>query len=398
MRSNAVKKKKRLNGEGAFYQCNTTGYYQYSWTVGRKPDGTRIRKTISSKTKSALEKRIKELKLKDRASGNENMLLSDLLDDWLDNKIEGTGDRKPIRPTTERLYRSIIDKHIKSDYGLGGWKLKSVNDAWVVDDFYKRLKAHGVSARVREICHIILKSSFNRAVKKKWMAFNPCILADKPRYDEKSIRVFSVKEREKFLKACKDTPFEALYMLALFAGLRQGELFGLKWTDINFSKRTLKVERQVVEIGKKLFEAEPKSKNGIRTIQLSNRCVEALREHQEKMRAKSINSFLVFCDSKGTHLRKSNFLSRSFKPLLKKAGLDNICREGEKLTFHSLRHHCGTYLAELGVDAKAISRRLGHANEAFTSRRYIHYTDTMAEDTARRIDEAEAERKKGSQK
>ena len=155
----------------------------------------------------------------------------------------------------------------------------------------------------------------------------------------------TVEEAQKFLRAIAGDRLEALYLLAVTTGLRRGELLGLKWTDVDLERGVLAVRRALAPDGKTF--TLPKNGKG-RTIRLTEQAVEALEAHrkaQDDERSKLGNVWkengLVFPSTVGTPMNPDNLVYRSFKPLLRRAGL-------KEMRFHDLRHTFATLMLEQG--------------------------------------------------
>jgi integrase len=178
---------------------------------------------------------------------------------------------------------------------------------------------------------------------------------------------------------------EALYVVAVTAGLRRGELQGLRWDDLDLEAGTLQVRRSLSEPkGGYIFEA-PKSGKG-RNIRLTQRATAALIRHrkrqlEERMERGQLwqDHGLVFPSTIGTPLLGGN-LNRSFKATLRRAGLPEI-------RFHDLRHTCATLLLRQGVNPKYVQELLGHADISLTLNVYSHVLPDMG-DAAHGIDSA----------
>ena len=142
------------------------------------------------------------------------------------------------------------------------------------------------------------------------------------------MKVLSGEQAQKFLDAAKDDPFEALYVLALTTGMRQGELLALKWDDINFSQGTLQVRRTITRLANKGFTvSEPKTAKSRRSVHLAPMAVDALKRHrirQNELRLLTGPTWdeqgWVFCNAVGRPIEVGNMTRRSFRPLLAKAG------------------------------------------------------------------------------
>jgi integrase len=185
--------------------------------------------------------------------------------------------------------------------------------------------------------------------------------------------------------------YSALYVVAVTAGLRQGELLGLPWEDIDLEGDTLRVRRTLQPAGfPKGAPARltpPKTKKSVRTVRLPRRAVEALLSHaelQEAERAASSGSWrdrgFVFPNTSGGPTDYTNLVPRHFKPLLKRAGLPNI-------RFHDLRHTCATLLLAKGVHPKIVSEMLGHSSVSITLDNYSHVIPGLGDAAAGAMDE-----------
>jgi integrase len=148
--------------------------------------------------------------------------------------------------------------------------------------------------------------------------------------------------------------------------MRCGELLGLRWKDVDLEGSTIRVRRTLTREGNGYALGEPKTKKSRRTLRLTQRAVDALRSHrasqaQEKLRAGSLyqDRDLVFAGEGGGLLNPSNLRQRSFAPLLKRAGLDQV-------TFHDLQHTCASLLFQKNVHPKFVQELLGHASVAIT--------------------------------
>jgi integrase len=187
---------------------------------------------------------------------------------------------------------------------------------------------------------------------------------------------------------------EALFVLALTTGLRQGEILALRWEDIDLQAGTLTVRRQVQrkrrdgsDLDKPGLQfSQPKSKKGRRTIRLNMLALEDLKSHherqlQEKQKAgtRYHDQDLVFATTIGTPLDAQNVVNRHFKPLLRRAGLPDI-------RFHDLRHTCATLLAAKNVNPKIVQDTLGHASLSMTLGVYSHVQAAMKDEAAAAMD------------
>ena len=204
----------------------------------------------------------------------------------------------------------------------------------------------------------------------------------------KEIRPLSPEQARLLLEAARDDRLEALYVLAVTTGMREGELLGLKWADVDLEAGALRVRRTLTRQGGKVTLGEPKTKKSRRTVRLTPRAVEAVKRHRarqatEKLKVGSLyeDQGLVFAGEGGGLVNPSNLRQRSFLPLLKKAGLSGI-------TFHDLRHTCASLLFQKNVHPKFVQELLGHASIVITLDTYSHMLPSMGGEATDAMGEA----------
>jgi integrase len=205
----------------------------------------------------------------------------------------------------------------------------------------------------------------------------------------KEMHPLSAHEARKLLNAVKGDRLEALYVLAVHTGMRQGELLGLRWLDIDLENSRVSIRRTLTRAdgGKRYILGDPKTKKSRRTVRLTPQAVEALRQHLtgqmeeiEGLGDVYDDQGLVFTSELGTFINPSNLRQRSFTPLLKRAGLPQI-------TFHDLRHTCASLLFLKDVHPKFVQELLGHASVAITLDTYSHLLPGMGGEAAAAIGE-----------
>ena len=182
-------------------------------------------------------------------------------------------------------------------------------------------------------------------------------------------------------EAAKDDRLETLYIVAVHCGLRQGELLGLEWDDVDLEAGALQVRRTLSAAKNGPRFTTPKTAKSRRSVRLTPTAVEALKRHSarqadEMTKASDLyeDHRLVFASLVGTPLSQHN-LTRSFKAVLKRAGLPPTVR------FHDLRHTCATLLLSRGYNGKSVQELLGHATIAITLDIYSHILPGMADHT-----------------
>jgi integrase len=195
------------------------------------------------------------------------------------------------------------------------------------------------------------------------------------------IKPFSPEQAREFLKAASEDRFEGLYAVAIL-GLRQGEILGLQWPDIDFDLGTLAMQR----VDGRLQVIETKHARSRRTLRLPPCITTALVRHKERQeQARQFagtrwkESGFVFTTSVGTPL-DGPAVTHRFQSLLEKAALP-------RLRFHDLRHTCATLLLVQGVHPRIVMEILGHSQIAVTMNLYSHVIPAMQQAVATQMDE-----------
>jgi integrase len=310
-----------------------------------------------------------------------SLTVEEYLNRWLSDSVKGT-----VRVSTYERHEAIIRLHIKPSIGRVG--LKKLTPAHVRSLYSEKLDAGLAPATVLKV-HSTLHKALFQAVSDGIVPRNPAdVKAPRPAPEE--MHPLSEVEAQALLQTARESGdrFEALYMLAITTGLRRGELLGLRWNDVNLERGTLRVGRALVREGGRYTVGETKSRRGRRQINLTARTVNALKIHrkkqlEDKMRLAGLyrDHGLIFATGVGTPMNPENLVKRSYKPLLKKAGLPEI-------RFHDLRHTCATLLLGRGVHPKFVQELLGHATIAMTLDTYSHYLPSMGDQTAEAMENA----------
>jgi integrase len=338
----------------------------------------RKRKTLYGKTRQEVAAKLAKA-LSDRENGLTfdagKMTVGEYLDRWLTDCVRGT-----VRPSTFERHEQILRVHIKPALGRIG--LKNLTSAHVRGLITEKLETGLASATVRKL-HSTLHKALSQAVSDGLVPRNAAaVKAPQPTPEE--MHPLSEYEARTLLDTAHsyEDRFEALYVLAITTGLRRGELLGLRWGDVDLERSVLRVGRALVREGARHTLNETKTKRGRRQANPTPRTVNALKNHrkkqlEEKMKLASLykDHGLIFATGVGTPINPKNLVNRSFKPLLKKAGLPQI-------RFHDLRHTCATLLLGRGVHPKFVQELLGHASIAMTLDTYSHYMPSMGNHAA----------------
>jgi integrase len=276
--------------------------------------------------------------------------------------------RGTVRERTWQRNEEIVRVHLKPM--LGGTKLDKL-DALKVQTLYGAKLESGLSPRTVQIIHTTLHKALKQAVRWSLIPRNVAEAVDPPRPSAKEIRPLGVEQVKKLLVAAKGDKLEALYVLAVSTGLRQGELLGLKWEDVDLEEGVLRVRRTVFNGAVNA----PKTARSNRSVRLTSEAIRALRDHQD-----GGGEVWVFSSRVGTSLSTHSITNRSWKPLLRKAGLPQSTR------FHDLRHTCATLLLTKGVHPKIVQEMLGHSSITITLDLYSHVLPDMQEKAVKAMD------------
>ena len=367
--------RKRGNGEGSIYR-RKDGRWVGQYTV-YTAKGPKYR-YIYGKTRAMVAEKLTKA-MADRDGGfvfdAGSLTVEEYLNRWLTDSLRGT-----VRASTCERHEINVRVHVNPV--LGRVRLKGLTPAHVRGLHRQKLDAGLASATVRKI-HSTLHKALSQAVADGLVPRNAADVRA-PRPAPKEMRPLSEVEARLFLEVAKTSGgrFEALYVLAITTGLRRGELLGLRWDDADLERGTLRVGRSLVREGGRHTVGETKTRRGRRQVNLTPRTVSALKAHrkrqlEERMTLGEIyeDRGLIFTSSVGTPVNPENLVNRSFKPLLKNAGLPEI-------RFHNLRHTCATLLLGRGVHPKLVQELLGHATIAMTLDTYSHYLPSMGDQAA----------------
>jgi integrase len=375
---------KRGNSEGSIYphkrNGKKVGYRGAYWVY--TAEGPK-RRYVSGKTRDEVHDKLIEA-LGNRAQGlvfdADNLTVGEYLGRWLKDSVRGT-----VRVSTYEVTRYMVEPHIIP--ALGRIKLKDLNPTHV-RGFYREKLDSGLSAATVRKMHGALHKALKQAVSDGLIPRNVCEAVKPPKVERKEIIPLDRDQARALLEAAAGDRVEALYVLAVHTGMREGELLGLKWEDVDLERGILRLRRALVREGGKTVLGDLKTAKSRRSVRLTRAAVEALRCHLERQmeEMERIGSLyqpggLVFATESGTLINPSNLRNRSFKPLLKRAGLPDIC-------FHDLRHTCATLLLSQGTHPKLVQELLGHATIAMTLDTYSHFLPSMGDQTVRAMEAA----------
>lgn len=369
-------RKRRGRGEGSVFR-RQDGLWCAVLTAGYDANGKRRRRYVYGPTKAAVTEQITRLRhaaLTGDLGDPQRLAVSAFLTRWLEDAA-----RPAVRESTYRSYEGVIRLHVIPH--IGGVALARLSPAHL-QAMLSAMEKDGASARMRQLTYDVVRIGLRQAVRWNMIPRNPAEPVVRPRVAEKEMHPLAVEQVRALLDAARDDRLHALYALLVGAGLRLGEALGLTWPDLDLENGRLHVRRQLCEVRGKLWLAEPKTTTARRTVTLPGFVVEALRDHEERARTEGTllnDRLLVFTDSEGNPLRRSNIRRRSFEPLLKQAGIPHV-------RLHDLRHTFATLALRGGVHPLIVQQQLGHSNIAITLGTYSHVLPSLAQAAAAKLD------------
>jgi integrase len=358
--------------------------YSYTVDIGIDPQtGKRKQKTKSGfATKKEAQAALTEIlaKLNDNEYVEPSkILLKDFLLDWLDNSA-----KQKLRTSTYENHRIVIEKQIIPS--LGNIKLSEIKPIQI-QKFYNDKVDAGLSADYVRYMHSILRKSFNHAVRWDMLTKNVVEVVEPPKLVDKDFTTWNTSEIAKFLSITEGHHYHIVYVLAVYTGMRQGEILGLRWKDCDFVNGKISVRQNLSRTKAGLIFQEPKTKNSKRQIGISQFVIESLKKHKREQNENKLflgrayqDLDLVCATEEGKPLSPRNVL-RNLKNNIKKANVP-------VLRFHDLRHTHATLMLKQGVHPKIVSERLGHSKISVTLDRYSHVLPDMQKDAADNFEKA----------
>lgn len=363
-------------------EVNGKNYYRVTRTVGRKADGTAIRKQFYGSGINEANAKADEYinNIKNGLVNNfENVSLNEIMNTWLFDVLHNSSK---IKPSTFQRYESIYRKYIKESE-IAGLKLANINTL-KMQQFYNKLSKTYSYSQLKYL-NSVLKTFFNWCIDSGYILRNPCLKVDiKGNKNEiiinhkQEVEILSEDEISTIRKHLKGSSMELLILLDLATGLRQGELLALNWKDIDLKNKTLTVNKSVKEVY--IYEDEnnrhietifqvPKTQNSFRTISIPDALIHVLKNEKNK-------NGLLFHDNNGNPLRAKN-VSYQWKKILKDCNIPHK-------KFHAIRHTYASMLLKNGVDIETVAELMGHTAISITQI-YLHSSANQKQDAVNKL-------------
>lgn len=313
-----------------------------------------------------------------------SILLGDYLREWL------PGVRSQVKASTHLGYSSLVNRQIIPRLGkvavqdLKPTHLRKLYADLAEEGSRKDGRPGGLSSRTIRYVHTLLCLALRDAVTDGLVQRNVAQLVRPPKLRQEEMRCWDGQEAQRFLAHARSDRLWAAWALALCTGMRQSEILGLRWTDVDLENGRLTAQQTLTSIGYKPTFETPKSDFGCRTLDLNPQTVRILREHRRSQAEEKlawgpsyVDSGLVFTRENG-ELVHPNALARRFSFLIKESGVS-------KIGFHGLRHTSASLALQAGVNILVVSKRLGHASVSFTLDTYGHLMPGQQAEAAARL-------------
>ena len=343
--------------------------------------GRRSRKSFYGRTRAEVVAK-KTTALRSLQQGepmaNDSVTVGVFLARWLDESVRPT-----LRPRTFDSYRSITRIHLIP--ALGQTRLAKLAPE-AVQRYMNSKLAGGLSARSVQYHHAVLRRALGQAVRWGLVGRNVATLVSPPRVKHVEVRPLTPDQAREFLNAARSDRLEGVFSIALALGLRQGEVLGLTWDDVDLERRRLAVRHTLQRYGGTYHLDEPKTEKSRRTIGLPDQLVEIFERQRRRQLEDQLrigpgwigNHWeLVFTTESGEPLY-GGAVTRRFQALLKSSGLP-------RQRFQDLRHACASFMLAEMVPMRVVMEILGHSQIHVTANTYSHVMPELQRDATSRV-------------
>lgn len=395
-------KSRQPNGASSIFQGKDGRWHGYV-TVGVKDDGSPDRRHVGRKTRAEVTKAVRELEKQRDSTGVRKVGQTWTVKTWLTHWVENIAAPN-VGENTIDGYRVAVYHHLIP--GLGAHRLEKLEPEHL-ERLYRKMQENGRAAGTAHQAHRTVKTALNEAVRRRHLTVNPASVAKAPKLEEEEVEPYTLEEVQRLLAEATKVRNTARWVIALALGLRQGEVLGLKWEDVDFKAGVILVRRgrlrprykhgcgdkcgrkpgycpQKISIRRETKDT--KTRAGKRPIGVPEELLKLLRLHkeqQERERALARDLWLekgyVFTSPTGEPLNPNTDFHR-WKDLLKTAKVRDA-------RLHDARHTAATVLLLLGVPDTIVDRIMGWepGKSARMRSRYQHLTSPVLQQTAAKV-------------
>jgi integrase len=297
-------------------------------------------------------------------------LFSEVAKDWLEYK----------RPNLRETTWEVCEGHTRNHFiELDALKINRITTA-TIEKYITARQIQGMNINTLRKVLVTLGQILSYAVRHKYIDHSPLKDAERPRstgkegaQEQEKIKVLTPAQIKAFLNKAKNQKYKVLFMLALFSGARQGELLGLKWSDIDWDQKQIHIQRTFNN--GRFFTTKTKTSN--RKVDLGPNVITKLKEWKLACPANDLD--LIFPNEAGNPMDHNNLIKRHYEPALKAAKLP-------KMRFHDLRHTYASLVIDQGENIKYIQSQLGHSSPSVTLNVYAHLMKPSNQQAAIRLE------------
>lgn len=307
-----------------------------------------------------------------------NKRFNEYLDDWLAHK------KNRVAYSTYLHYEGYIKNHIKP--ALGDNKVQDLKPLQIQLFYDSLLDAGTLSERSIHHIHRIISNALNLGVRLGEIQRNVATAVDPVPVKKKELEYWDIDDVNKFIDSARGHMHFIAFYLAIFTGMRQGEILGLKWDAIDFDNKTIHVHRAIKRKNGGYELKDLKNDSSYRSISMSESLLFELKKHKNKQNEHKLKTGedyddqgFVVATALGTFVLPTN-IGRTFRLLIAKL-------EVKKIRFHDLRHTHASLLFKQNVHPKIVQERLGHSTIQITLDTYSHMLPNMQEAAAQKLDE-----------
>ena len=303
--------------------------------------------------------------------------IAEWLDEWLELYLPN------VEETTRIGYKSKINCYLKP--ALGDIYVQSLRTDHV-QKMVNNMVAKGLSAKNIRDTYNNINAAMKKAVVLRMVPYNPCEGVTLPKLKRYKAKVYNVQMIHHLLDIAEGTDMYLPILLCVTLGLRRGELLALRWDNVDFKNKVLKIRSNMVRGEKDYVIKAPKSEAGVRDISLGDEVLAVLQKERTKYVTDIFscnghfqNLNFVIRQEDGSPLRPDS-MSRKWRRFLEEHKLPSI-------RFHDLRHSNATALIQAGVNPRVVQQRLGHADVNITLSTYTHVLPEMDVEAAEKLDQ-----------
>jgi integrase len=298
--------------------------------------------------------------------GGQGATVEDLLDQFMATVT--------LSPSTRQDWDSLISRHLKP--AVGAVRVAKLT-ARHCDHLYARLASDGLGpSRVRCV-HVVLHRALAQAVRWGWLTKNPVSAAQRPEVPRTTVRPPTISDVRAVLAsaAAKDFEFWCWLQIAIATGARRGEVCALTWGDVDFEQRTVRIDKSVTATTKDGIVVKSTKTGRVRRVSLTQQSTDALAELEHRSPATGQTDLVFTADPARQRPWRPEMVTRRWERLRAKVGLDHV-------RLHDLRHFVATELLTVGIDARTVANRLGHARTSTTLDIYWAWVPARDRDAA----------------